>query len=180
MTQPMPVDEVAWPVATELRRLVGDALAAALGGKPEVCAVVPGRDVAIDDCCAGLAWVRIVRTFPSEPGEFPNPRQTALTDGCDPGLFWAVELGVGTARCAPTLDDAGNAPTAAQLEDSARVLADDAGRIRRTLLCDLPAVPSVEELAIGEQSNVGPQGGCVGQEVLVTVLTNVCVCGDEG
>ncbi|NLU77787.1 hypothetical protein HCA58_05125 [Micromonospora sp. HNM0581] len=181
MTQPAltVADEVAWPVAVKLRELVGDALVDALGGAPAVCAVVPGRDVAIDSCCDGQAWVRIVRTYPVLPGEFPGGRGTPLDDGADPGAFWAVELGAGTARCAPTIDDAGNPPTAVELERSAAELADDAGRIRRAVLCELQNVERVESVWIGEQSSVGPSGGCVGQEVLVAVMTNICVCVDE-
>jgi hypothetical protein len=173
-------DEVAWPVAVAVRNLIGGELAGAVGGPPATVAVVPGRDVAIDDCCAGLAWVRIVRVFPSDPGEFPNARTAAVTaDGCLGGLYWAVELGVGSARCAPTEDDAGVPPTGAELEASAFALADDAGRIRRAVLCGLPGLEEVDEVAIGEQTNVGPSGGCVGQELLVTVLTRACVCGEE-
>jgi hypothetical protein len=138
-----------------------------LGGTPQVVAVVPGRDVAIDSCCEGQAWVRIVRTYPVLPGEFPNGRGSALDEGADPGVFWAVEMGAGTARCAPSPDDAGIPPTAAQLERSASELADDAGRVRRTVLCELQKLPTVESVWIGEQSSVGPSGGCVGQEVLV-------------
>ncbi|SCG15529.1 hypothetical protein GA0070610_1763 [Micromonospora echinofusca] len=181
MTEPVPApaDDVAWPVAVRLRELIGAALADALGGAPAVCAVVPGRDVAIDSCCEGQAWVRIVRTYPVLAGEFPNGRGTPLDDGADPGAFWAVELGAGTARCAPTPDDQGFPPTAAELERSAAELADDAGRIRRAVLCELRKVPAVDEVWIGEQSSVGPSGGCVGQEVLVAVQTNVCVCEEE-
>lgn len=174
MTQP--VDDVAWPVAVRLRELVGDALDGALAGTPAVCAVVPGRDVAIDSCCDGQAWVRIVRTYPVLPGEFPDGRGTPLDPGADAGAFWAVELGVGTARCAPSPDDQGYPPTAAELERSAAELHDDAARIRRVLLCELQDVASVEAVWIGEQTSVGPSGGCVGQEALVAVMTNVCVC----
>jgi hypothetical protein len=173
-----PADNVAWPVATALRTAVADELAAALGGKPATTAVVPGRDVAIDDCCNGQAWVRIVRVFPADPGEFPQGRTTALTDGCDPGVFWAVELGVGTARCAPSQDDFGNPPTGEDLERAAMVLADDAGRVRRAVL-QLPEFAVVEEVFVGEQTSVGPAGGCVGQELLVTVMTQVCVAEAE-
>ncbi|TDB80950.1 hypothetical protein [Micromonospora sp. KC721] len=173
------VDDVAWPVAVTLRELVERALTGALGGTPAVCAVVPGRDVAIDSCCDGQAWVRIVRTYPVLAEEFPNGRGTPLDDGADLGAFWAVELGAGSARCAPTFDDGGNPPSAAELERSAAELADDAGRIRRKVLCDLPKAETVESVWIGEQSSVGPSGGCVGQEVLVAVMTNVCVCADE-
>ncbi|MEU1757320.1 hypothetical protein ABZ436_32385 [Micromonospora matsumotoense] len=158
MTEPVvePQDDVAWPVAVKLRELIGGALDGALGGTPAVVAVVPGRDVAIDSCCEGQAWVRVVRTYPVLPEEFPGGRGTPLDDGADPGAFWAVELGAGTVRCAPSPDDA--------------------GRIRRTVLCGLQNLSAVESVWIGEQSSVGPSGGCVGQEVLVAVMTNVCVC----
>ncbi|MDG4796953.1 hypothetical protein [Micromonospora sp. WMMD1082] len=178
MTQPelTVADDVAWPVAVRLRELVGEALTDALGGTPAVCAVVPGRDVAIDSCCDGQAWVRIVRTYPVLPAEFPGGRGTPLDSGADPGAFWAVELGAGSARCAPTIDDAGQPPTAAELERSAAELADDAGRIRRSVLGELLNAGEAEAVWIGEQSSVGPSGGCVGQEVLVAVMTNICVC----
>jgi hypothetical protein len=59
------------------------------------------------------------------------------------------------------------------------VLADDAGRVRRAVLCRLPDTDMVEEIVVGDQTSVGPSGGCVGQEVLLTVMTNVCICTDE-
>lgn len=175
----VPADDVAWPIALELRTAIRAELAEALGGAPAATIIVPGRDVAIDDCCSGQAWVRIVRVFPTEPGEFPNGRTTPITQGCDPGLYWAVELGAGSARCAPAEDDIGNPPTAAEQEHAAMVLADDASRIRHAVLCQLPHADLVEEIAVGDQTSVGPSGGCVGQEVLVTVMTNVCICTGE-
>ncbi|MFI5493589.1 hypothetical protein [Actinoplanes sp. NPDC051859] len=178
MTAPVTADEVAWPIATGLRSLLRAALADAVGGAPASCAVVPGRDVAIDDCCAGQAWVRIVRVYPTTAAEFPNPRGTAVGDGCDDGVSWAVELGAGSARCAPSADDYGNPPADELLEDAARTLADDAARIRRSVLRDLRRVDGVDEVFMAEQSSVGPSGGCVGQELLLTVLTVMCV--DDG
>lgn len=173
---PTPADQVAWPIAAALCDCIRTALRSAIGGSPASCCIIPGRDVAIDDCCAGQAWVRIVRVYPTLPGEFPNPRPTPLGAGCDDGACWAVELGAGTARCAPGQDDAGLPPSDAAQELAARVLADDASRIRRAVLCCLPAVDGVEEIVVGEQSSAGPSGGCVGQELLVTVMTSICVC----
>jgi hypothetical protein len=178
MTAPVVADQVAWPIAVGLRAAIRDALHDAVGGAPASCAVVPGRDVAIDDCCAGQAWVRIVRVYPATVAEFPNPRTTPVGTGCDDGVFWAVELGAGTARCAPSADDYGNPPGDDLQEAAARALADDAARIRRTVLVDLRAADAVEDVFVAEQSSVGPSGGCVGQELLVTVLTAMCV--DEG
>ncbi|ROP33452.1 hypothetical protein [Couchioplanes caeruleus] len=175
MTAPVLADDVAWPIAVGLRTVIRAALADAVGGPPASCAVVPGRDVAIDDCCAGQAWVRIVRVYPTTAAEFPNPRGTAVGEGCDDGVFWAVELGAGSARCAPSADDYGNPPSDELLEDAARTLADDAARIRRAVLHDLRAAEAVDEVFVAEQSSVGPSGGCVGQEVLVAVLTVMCV-----
>lgn len=177
MTSPsggVPADLVAWPIATTLRTLIRIALNAGLGKRPASCCVIPGRDVAIDDCCAGQAWVRIVRVYPTLPGDFPNPRSTVLGDACDDGGWWGIELGAGTARCAPTQDDHGHAPTDATQEHAAAVLADDAARIRHTILHNLPDATGVEGVVLGEQSHVGPSGGCVGQETLVTVLTQYC------
>lgn len=171
----VPADRVAWPVAVALRSMVRAALRTAIGGAPASCAVVPGRDVAIDDCCAGQAWVRIVRVYPSLPGEFPNPRSSPVGDRCDDGVFWAVELGAGSARCAPAADDYGRPPGDDELENAARVLADDAGRIRVAVLHDFTRVDLVDEVVVGEQTSVGPSGGCVGQELVVTVLTTECV-----
>lgn len=175
----VPADAVAWPVAAALRTAIRSALRTAIGGAPASCAVVPGRDVAIDDCCAGQAWVRIVRVYPSLPGEFPNPRSTSLGEGCDDGVFWAVELGAGSARCAPSVDDYGRPPGDEELETAARVLADDAARIRSVVLHDATWSGLAEEVAVGEQTSVGPSGGCVGQELVVTVLTRQCV-GTDG
>ncbi|MFI6333100.1 hypothetical protein ACIBBG_33000 [Micromonospora chersina] len=87
--------------------------------------------------------MRVVRTYLVLPEEFPGGRGAPPDEGAAPGAFWAVELGAGTAWCAPSPEDAGNPPTGAQLERSAGELADGAGRIRRTVLCELQRLPAI-------------------------------------
>jgi len=175
VTAPAPADAVAWPLAVRLRACVETGLAGALAGPPGTCCVVPGRDVALDDCCAGQAWVRILRVYGSSMESFPDAaRQPHDTDRCTGGR-WAVEFGAGVVRCVPGLDGRGQPPTGAELEASAGQVADDASRIRRAVLCCF-ADGSDEGLWVGDWLPVGPEGGCVGGELSVVVGVDGCEC----
>ena len=170
--------DVAWPVATAARDHMKARLHHAIGGPPAVCCIVPGRDVAADDCCIGQAWVRVARTFRTTVDDFPSPTQSTLDETCAGSGWWAVELGLGTIRCAPTVDDHGNPPTAAELEHAARIEADDRGRLHHTVLCGLASVAA--DLWIGDWLPVGPSGGCVGGELTTIVLVETpCACPDH-
>lgn len=155
--------------------------------RPGRIGIVPGRDVVADDCCEGIAWVRRIRTFRTDVETFPSAllrQQAPCTD-----WVWGVEFGVGVLRCAPTVDDSGNAPTVADLRAAALEIADDEERVRRALLCCLPtALASYVRrrssigvlMSLGDAVSIGPEGGCHAFEMTMIVGLPNCICPPNG
>lgn len=182
------IDRIRWPVMVLAEACLCAAwedLAEEL--QPALCGILPGRDVAADDCCGGQAWVRHARTFRSSVDEFPNP-QASQTGHCD-DEFWAIELGIGVLRCHsfPSAEDGSvTAADWAALRTDALQLSDDEARVRAAVACCLQE--KLDQLAkeqgevllqIGETLTVGPEGGCVGFEMIVTIGVSVCPCVDD-
>lgn len=178
MTTPLPPD-VTWSLLERLRDCLCDQLSS---GDPTVddppcrCGIVIGEQVAWDECCCrqqedgtvccGEAWVRAVSLYPST--NFPTPDSQAPL--CTSGLFAAVvELGV--LRCAPSPDDQGNPPSVEDVEATARQVLVDSKAMRTAAKCCFPS--DQRDVLIGAWQPVGPEGGCVGGTLTITVRVGV-------
>ena len=161
-----PYTEHADPEGVQAAVLLSHVLEALDGAGASVCRsfVVPGLSVPWDECCPcsnyreGQAWVRISQVQATDA--FPGG---AGPHRCAPKQY-AVDLAVGVLRCAHTIDDAGNAP-------SASTITDDAGKVSRdrAILRDAIIGPYFGDLEPGDAvlrtwSPLGPSGGCVGGE----------------
>lgn len=124
-----------------------------------------GIDIALDgfndDNCAALAWVNVLRRFPTNGDGFPN-EVPFIGDTC--GRLSGLTIQVGIARCASLPDDDGFMPSGADLEHEALVLLDDASRLD-AVLCrvgkDLANQDVVATYALHGGEPVGPEGGIV-------------------
>lgn len=126
-------------------------------------AFVAAGAVAWDSCCdGGQLWVGIDRIFAY--GNFPAPAGVAT---CMPPL--AADLSIGVLRCAPTLNDQGEAPTAAQLTTSGAQVWEDAYAVITAIACCLGEHARARPFVMGNQRPLGPAGACVGSELKVTV-----------
>ena len=171
MSTPLPVDK-AWTVATALR----DCLCERLSGDddwppPFRCCVLAGPEAVLemDGCCYqdtpdgprhGQAWARIAGITPAQPRSgSPCPDDVYMV---------TVELGV--VRCAPTVDDDGNAPSCEELESSAygQMLDSKAMRLAATCCDGLDA----RRVTVGQWVPLA-DGGCVGGTLLVTYQYSV-------
>lgn len=130
----------------------------------------PGRaflsagNVAWDQCCAtGQLWVGVDRLYAYD--RFPTPATGIMT--CAPPL--AVDITIGILRCAPTLDEQGNAPTAEKLTLSAAQVQEDQYAITNGVICCLSEHSRLQPWVLGGQRPLGPQGACVGSELKVIV-----------
>lgn len=152
--------------------------------RPARIGIVPGADVAADDCCGGQAWVRRSRTYRSSVATWPGAvaNQSALDESCSDWL-WAIELGVGVMRCAPTPADDGTPPTVEELRAAAWQISDDEERVRTAMACCFRA--ALEAYAqstvgvlyqLGDARSVGPDGDCHGFDMTVTVGIARCPC----
>lgn len=160
--------------------------------KPARCSILPGNQVAADECCAGQAWVRWVRTFLSTVDTFPAAAGQQITRGqagCAE-LFWAVDMSVGVMRCVPSageIEMAGSfsPPKAVDLEAATLSFMDDVHRVRAAMACCLDASIAANQTAhnwgetslfLGQADPTGPQGGCVAFEMQVVVGVFSCPC----
>jgi len=145
------------------------------GGRPVGKAFLnPGLTVPDDDCCAGGGQlsIRIIERFPSRT--FPTIDTTA--SNCNP-LFWAVQLGVAVRRCAHTVDDHENFPTAEEMTADARGINEDAALLETAIRCCW--VPrGLGKKMIQQWNPLETEGGCMGGEWRVYFALPSCACPD--
>ncbi len=175
LNEPVLDDPIAWPLAEALAQCLCSMLEAE--APVRCCCVLPGAEVAWDDCSCdgtrgGMAWVRIVNDYPT--ARFPQP-YTGKSQPCG-GAYdgWAGALDLGVLRCAPTVDARGRLPSCEQQHTAARRAAADKHIMRRAVSC----CGWAEDRQIIEHGwqALGPEGGCHGGVLTVTVNQHACVC----
>ena len=124
--------------------------------------VAPGREVAWDDCCDGMAWVRVVNMLPRFSST-ETQRQVPCAQ-----IGWDIELGIGVLRCVAVLDDDGNAPYPDQITSDGLSVIRDAFELRSL---DLTEIKGVLTSRIRRWDPLGPEGGCAGGEFSINVFT---------
>lgn len=172
-------DTLVMPLAQILLTCYADALAEQ-DDPPASTMLRPGEIVtpfistATDECCEGLAWVRIATMYPSEI--FPEIDGTVRKPGISPNRY-AVVFELGAVRCAPTPEQH-EIPTADQWEHVVQQTMDDAAAMRRAVCCFLkPDAPEQPRLGL-----VGPwepwpvEGRCAGGTMTLTVGQIPCGC----
>lgn len=123
------------------------------------------QDVSLtqDECCEGLAYVKVNSIVPST--NFPNPDETAMY--CSPEA-WAVDLEMGIFRCEPQ----GSLIETATCEEWTAVtqaVALDAAAMRRAVVCFRGTLDPGDFALVRQWLPIGPQGGCTGGAMVVTV-----------
>ena len=127
----------------------------------------------VDECCAGLAWVRVASVYPSWDS-FPSPDNTWLP--CGP-LAYAVVLEMGSAFCMPWSDsdqafDNMDPPSTADWASAHTKLMQHQNLMRRAAACCF--LPT-QRRAVGEWNPLSVEGGCMGGTLRVTVsVMNPC------
>ncbi len=157
-----------YTVAETLRGAMHTALSATSGGPPARSCVVPGA-IAWDECDCGLLALSVARVFFTD--NFPSER-VDLAGGQCAGSFEAAEIVIQIVRCAPNPEGQELAPTCAALDAVARQTAEDVRELMRTsasTLCAMKANQDIVEYIVGVAEAQGPEGGCVGWELRVTV-----------
>lgn len=127
-----------------------------------------------DLCCSGLAWVRVLRIYPSSVFPDPDTQSTPC-----PASQYAVEFEMGAVRCLP---DHGERSGATCDEWTAAFLTvdEDAAVMRRTLCCLRETIlgnPPVEDTVLmGEWVPIDGQGRCIGGTMSVTLAYDCLEC----
>lgn len=135
MSNPDP--DVIIPEAAEILAALGECLCnelrTTIGGQVCWCGLWHGEDTPTDVCDAcddnhcGMAWVRLVLSFPSDT--FPLP---AIDQYCGKPLAYQIEMGV--ARCWPTPED-GAFPEPDEAGSAILDILSDHDAMRRAALC---------------------------------------------
>ena len=155
----------------------------AAGGRYDRACPVPGA-IAVDACECGLLAVSVTRTYLTS--DFPTEQGAGGAAGAAPAgpcaaAFLAADLTVQAMRCAPGPDSQGEPPSCPALAAAAREVTSDAWHVRRAVTCrlqDLLDGGQLIDYQVGAQSFMGPEGGCVGSALAVTVaVDNPCDCG---
>lgn len=142
---------------------------------PELKGLRPGQQIELllstldDECCRGLAWVRLANFYPSR--NFPNPDVDYTS--CSP-TQWAIVLELGAARCAPTPSAEAMASPQEWDEVTIAVL-DDAAAIRRALCC-FTALDVDRMYKFDLWQPLATEGGCTGGTMQITVAALACDC----
>lgn len=168
-------DTTALPLAESLLACLCGELDDTVGGPVCTCCLSPGPEPA--DCCPcdggdGKAWVRVIRIF-ATGARFALPALDP--SACKTGAL-AVELELGVYRCVSTIDDEGNSPTCDQRNADAAKILDDAAAMRRAVKCCFPATDegTHRQVIIGDWRSLGPEGGCAGGALTVTIEAADC------
>jgi hypothetical protein len=173
-----PADLIATPVAEELMACFTEKLAE-LPIPPKYIQMRVGQETGpllgpnVDECCSGLAWVRIAGVYPSWDS-FPSPDNDWTP--CGP-LAYAVQLELGMAFCMPwaSTDDLGESydpPSTADWQQAMVTQMQHQNLMRQTVAC---CFRPTQRRAVGEWSPLPVEGGCTGGKLLVTVsVMNPC------
>lgn len=171
-------------IAQQILTCAESALEDSVGGPVEFACVVPGQ-LAWDACQCGQLAVSSVRTFPSvmfptEDIASPQARQSHCGHP-----FLVTEYSVQMIRCAPSPQGTEMSVPCEALQESARILHDDAMRVRNRVFCCLrdlydstTHMNKITDFLVSGTTFQGPEGGCVGFETRVFVgITTACYCG---
>ena len=138
-------------------------LQGSLGGAPAQCCTVVGPP-AIVQCCDGFAWVRLIGAYPTGPN---FPAHLTVSQNC-PAYTWALQIEVGITRCAPEpCDVLDNTCCSAQASAAAIQLNDFA--LMQQIFCSCDTGIASRDIVIGSYTPYGPEGGCIGGKLTVTI-----------
>lgn len=167
------VDPVAQPILDALLVCLENEVAKVPSPPHSVC-LRPGSQVALlvsqhhDECCEGLAWVRLAQIYPAS--EFPAADETVMK--CPTG--WAVVVEIGVARCAPVGDE-NDLPSCDDWTAVTNHTTADAAALRRTLM-RFRAMDEhrFTQVVPGTWEPMNTEGGCVGGAMTLTVQAPYC------
>jgi hypothetical protein len=171
MTAPL-YDLLIAPVAADLLACLTTEMAKTPVPPAQVCIRVGDRadllmSETYDECCAGTAWVRLARQYPSR--NFPIPDTEAY---CDIAR-WALVFELGAARCAPT-SDVMAIPSCDDWTATAVTHYADLAALRRTACCYAADNRRNRKVLVSEGTPQTTEGGCTSVIMQLTISALAC------
>lgn len=115
-----------------------------------------------DECCDGLAYVKVNQVFPSTT--FPEVQENPANCAID---YWGVDLEMGVFRCSPS-GDLEELATCEQWSEAAYQVHYDGEAMRRAVACFRDALDPGDEIVVRPWLPLGTGGGCTGGTQIVT------------
>lgn len=179
MTTPL-YDMMIAPVVADLLACLTTEMGKTPVPPAQVCVRVGDRvDLLLsetyDECCAGTAWVRLDRHYPSR--NFPEPDEDASP--CDV-MRWALVIELGAARCGPT-PDIGEVPSCEDWQEVAVTHYADLAALRRAACCYTNAVRRERKVMINDVPEQTSEGGCISSTMQLVISALACdpVCRES-
>jgi hypothetical protein len=173
------IDRVATPLALELLACL-DQQVQQLEKPPAHTMLRSGNQVNFlvslskNECCQGLAWVRVSQIAPSSTQNWPAQDVTP-PHGC--GVTrWAVQMEMGIIRCAPVADGV-RLPSEDAWNISALDTLADFAAMDRAICCFQESFRGLT--LVGAWEPLAVQGMCVGGTMTLTASANPCNCVDD-
>src|SRR5687767_7168121 len=129
--------------------------------RPAYCCFRVGESVAqdagtqLDECCAGVAYVRKALIYPTG-AIFPNPETDVAIDGCGIAA-WGLSLEMGIMRCVP-MGTAERPPTCEAWNAHALIDGLDQVSLIKALCCFMEFYDG-GDISVGQMAPFGPEGG---------------------
>lgn len=146
----------------------------AAGRAPGRVVLAPGTTAAWDDCCEGQLYLRVPEVFPSATFPQFDTAQKGVSLSCAIKML-NVRIGLGVIRCAATVKDDGNAPTAAEVSADGTMMLDDMATLLEVITCKLQGIKGIETVKLDRWIPQGVQGGCHGGEWGVHLAIYPCL-----
>lgn len=148
---------------------------------PDRACVVPGQQVAWDNCCGGekggQLTVNVARLYSSR--QFPDIDQGRPANCVAP--IMVVQYNITILRCSPTQNDRGNPPPCDALSANAELILRDLELVRLGVACCLLDEDAASQLVgqpyswvFGDSATLGPEGGCAGSQLIAFVGMPPC------
>ncbi len=115
-----------------------------------------------DECCDGLAYVKVNQIYPSMT--FPEPDDGSV--GC--ATTWVVDLEMGVFRCLP-MGDEKSLPTCEEWTNATTQVAYDSAAMRAAVSCFQATLEPGQESLVRSWTPLSSEGGCAGGTQEVTV-----------
>ncbi len=170
-------DTLLFPYAQNLLDCLCSILAST-SNPPGICALRAGNQAiqdigpTFDECCEGQAYVRITGFTPTglQQAPFPAGNEDQIVPAC--GIpAWSLHFEVGIFRC---MDTEGHLSSAEWANIAAQQML-DAKSIRLAICCFI-AERELKTTAVGAWTPQGPEGGCIGGTMPLSI--EVLNCGE--
>lgn len=152
-----------YDTAAQLLECARAKVAATEAGVPARVCVVPGAELAWDECECGQLTVHVLRQYPSRV--FPTEDRVPMAP-CSTAYLVAV-FAVTILRCVPIGGEDAIPPTCEELDAAARTQADDALAVFNGVMCCID--DGLREFIVLDQPTVGPAGQCAGSQLTIAV-----------